>query len=424
MQQQAIIVGVNTSDAKLFLYEMEELKNLCLACDIEVVDTITQNLTAIHPKTYVGKGKVDEIKTACVSLDADIVVFNDELSPAQITALEDLLEVTIFDRTYIILEIFKRRASTKEAMLQVDIASLKYMMPRLIGLRKGLSRQRGVGAGGEAHGRGQGETQLEIDRRNISDRIALLNNQLQALTKERMIQRKRRLQNMIPIVSLVGYTNSGKSSTMNALLNKSTAIKKAVFQKDMLFATLETASRQVKLANNHEFILTDTVGFISKLPHQLVEAFKSTLEEIIEADLILHIVDAANPNYENQIETTNQVLAEIGVKDIPILYVFNKIDKIDGYFYIPPMYENAIRISALNNLNVDLLIKEIEKYLYKSESFIKCNIPYSDSEIVFKIKNESDVVKIDYLDEYIYLEANVSKRIKNNLEKYLKNEDC
>ena len=417
MPQKAIVVGVNTTDEKLFVYEMEELINLCTACEIEVVDEVTQNLHSIHPQTYIGTGKVEEIKMTVTSHEADVVVFNDELTPSQITALEELLETTIYDRTYVILEIFKRRATTKEAILQVDIASLKYMMPRLIGLRKGLSRQRGVGGGGTARGRGQGETKLELDRRNISDRIALLNNELKDLTKNRTIQRKRRKQNRIPIVSLVGYTNSGKSSTLNALLTKSNAVKKEVFEKDMLFATLETASRLIKLENNHEFILTDTVGFISKLPHQLVEAFKSTLEEITEADLILHIVDAANPNFENQIEK------EIGVKDIPVLYVFNKIDKIENYFYIPPTYSNAIRISATEYINVDGLIKEIEKELFKQDILVKCNIPYSDSDLVFKIKNEANVVNIDYQEENIYLEAFVSSQLKLLMEDYIKNED-
>ena len=422
MPDKAIIVGANILDSKSFSYEMEELKNLCIACEIEVVESVTQNLRSIHPKTYVGLGKVEEIKMIANSLDADVVVFNDELTPSQINSLEELLEITIYDRTYVILEIFKRRASTKVAMLQVDIASLKYMLPRLVGLRQGLSRQRGAGGGG-AHGRGQGETKLELDRRNINDRIAYLNNELKELTKDRFVQRQKRLNNAIPIVSLVGYTNSGKSSTLNALLGKSSAVKKEVFQKDMLFATLETSSRLIKLENNHEFILTDTVGFISKLPHQLVEAFKSTLEEITEADLILHIVDASNPNYEDQINTTNKVLEEIGVKNIPVIYVFNKIDLIDHYFYIPPQYENALRISATAGTNLNGLISSVEEELYKHETTVTCEIPYSESKLVAQLKNEAKIITIEYLDDFVLLKAQLSITQRAYVEKYIKKEE-
>ena len=364
--QNGIIVGVNTSkDEQSFSNEMSELKSLCEACEIEIVERVDQNLNEINTKTYIGKGKIEELKIAINATDADVVIFNDELTPSQISTLQDMLDILVFDRTYVILEIFKRRAKTKEAKLQVDIASLRYMLPRLSGLRSGFSRQRG--AGGMAHGKGKGETQLEIDRRNISSRISLLKKELNDLTLNRQTQRKRRKDNNLKTVCLVGYTNSGKSTTLNTLLEYSKNIKKEVFEKDMLFATLETSTRNIKLENNKEFLVTDTVGFVSKLPHELVEAFKSTLEEINEADLILHVIDCSNENYEQQIKVTNEVLESIGVKNIPIVYVFNKIDKLENYFYIPPQYEPCIRISSKQNINIDNLLIEIQNQLFKNE---------------------------------------------------------
>ncbi|MDY2903049.1 MAG: GTPase HflX, partial [Bacilli bacterium] len=239
--EKGLIVGVNINNQS-FETEMIELKELCEACEIEILDEVTQNLQEENTKTYVGKGKIEEIKTAILAKDIDVVICNDELSPAQISALQELLDVLVFDRTYIILEIFKRRAKTREATLQVDIASLRYMMPRLSGLRSGFSRQRG--AGGAAHGKGKGETQLEIDRRNIGDRISLLKRELNELITNRQVQRQSRKENNMKTVCLIGYTNSGKSTTLNALLQKSTDVKKEVMEKDMLFATLETATRK------------------------------------------------------------------------------------------------------------------------------------------------------------------------------------
>lgn len=417
--QKGIIVGVNTNN-KSFNMEMEELKELCNACEIEILDEVTQNLIEENNKLYVGKGKIEEIKIAIQSLDIDVVICNDELSPSQINNLQKNLEVLVFDRTYVILEIFKRRAKTKEALIQVDIASLRYMLPRLSGLRSGFSRQRGNG--GMAHGKGKGETQLEIDRRNIGERISLLKKELSSLTINRQIQRKNRQD--INTVCLVGYTNSGKSTTLNALLNYSCDVKKEVMEKDMLFATLETATRKIKLQNNKEFLITDTVGFVNKLPHQLVEAFKSTLEEIKEANLILHIVDASREDFETQIETTEVVLKEIGVQNIPIIYVFNKIDKINDYLYIPPQYENAIRISAKTGYGIDDLINLVQEYLFKdiiNKTFI---IPYTKGNIINELKENGEVISIDYND-FIEVNANVNEKLYNKLKKYEKifNED-
>ena len=414
--ERGIIVGVNTSkNEELFINEMQELKALCEACNIDIVEEVTQNLDEQNIKSYIGKGKLEELKIAINTTDADVIICNDELSPSQISNLQNTLDVLVFDRTYVILEIFKRRAKTKEAILQVDIASLKYMLPRLSGLRSGFSRQRG--AGGMAHGKGKGETQLEIDRRNISSRISLLKKELADLTNNRQVQRQKRKDNNFKTVCLVGYTNSGKSTTLNRLLQYSKEIKKEVLEKDMLFATLETSTRKIKLENNCQFLVTDTVGFVNKLPHDLIEAFKSTLEEIKECDLILHVVDASNQNFEDQISATNQVLDSIGVKDIPILYVFNKIDKVDGYFYIPPQYENAIRISSRCDININNLLLEIQKTLFKPFKTTTFIIPYSKGEIINNLKENANVLEIDY-QEFIYVKASVNEYLYNLYNKY------
>lgn len=415
---KGIIVGVNyAQNNNLFLNEMKELRLLCEACNIEIVDEITQNLQEQNIKTYIGKGKLDELKLVINATDADVVICNDELSPAQISNLQKELDILVFDRTYVILEIFKRRAKTKEAILQVDIASLKYMLPRLSGLRNGFSRQRG--AGGMAHGKGKGETQLEIDRRNIASRISILKQELKELTNNRQVQRKQRKDNNIKTVCLVGYTNSGKSTTLNAILQYSKDIKKEVMEKDMLFATLETATRKIKLNNNRQFLITDTVGFVNKLPHELVEAFKSTLEEIKECDLIIHVIDSSNENYEDQVITTENILESIGVKDIPIIYAFNKIDKSEEYFYIPPKYEKALRISSKNNINIENLINEIEKVLYKNNISTTFVIPYSQSNIINALKEKGNIINISY-DNFIIVEANVDEYQYNLFKKYEK----
>lgn len=416
--EKGIIIGVNTSKNNIiFMNEMKELKSLCEACNIEVVEEVTQNLDEQNIKTYIGKGKIEELKIAINATDADVVICNDELSPSQISNLQKILDVLVFDRTYVILEIFKRRAKTKEAILQVDIASLRYMLPRLSGLRNGFSRQRG--AGGMAHGKGKGETQLEIDRRNIASRISILKKELQELTNNRQIQRKKRKDNNFKTVCLVGYTNSGKSTTLNMILQYSKDIKKEVLEKDMLFATLETSTRKIKLENNRQFLVTDTVGFVNKLPHDLVEAFKSTLEEIKECDLMIHVVDASNENFEDQIASTNTVLETIGVKDIPIIYAFNKIDKLDEYFYIPPAFDNAIRISSKNNINIDVLLNEIQKILFKTFKTTTFIIPYSKGDIINNLKENAEVHDIVY-EDFIYVKTSVNEHLYNLYKKYEK----
>ena len=419
LEKKAILVGYKTPDNLSFEYEMEELRLLCEAINIEVIDSITQSGDSINIKTYLRKGKMDELVDLIEVTGANLIVYNDELSPSQMQSITNLVDVTVYDRTYIILEIFKQRAKTKEALLQVEIATLRYMRARLVGLHEGLSRQRGGGSNGGAYGKGRGETQLEIDRRNVGDRIVLLKKQLATVTKERALQRKKRSSSSTPIICLVGYTNSGKSSMLNAIMKYSTLQKKEVESKNMLFATLETSSRLIKLANNHSFILTDTVGFVSKLPTVLVEAFKSTLEEITEADLIVHVVDASNPEFEKQIKTTNEVLAEIGVVNIPTIYAFNKIDKVDNYLYVPNDYLKATRTSTITNRGIETLIKEIENEVFAGEMEIEILLPYSDAKYVNTLKTTALVLSMDYLEQGIKIKAKVNKNLASELNKYV-----
>lgn len=422
---KGIIVGVRLDSVSLdsFNEELEELTNLALACDIEICDRVTQNLPEFNKLTYVGKGKVEEIAMTSQALDADVLIINDELTALQISNLDTALEKLIYDRTYLILQIFQSRAKTKEALIQVEIASLSYMLPRLQGLRQGLSRQRGSG-GGFAHGRGAGETKLELDRRLTNDRMALLRHELKDLTEKRKQQRTKRTKSALRTVCLVGYTNSGKSTTLNALLknslqeiNEEKQEAKRVFEKDMLFATLETSTRKI-LTTNGGFLITDTVGFIEKLPTHLVEAFKSTLEEITEADLIVHVVDASNPKYLSQIEVTEKVLQEIGVKDIPMIYVFNKIDKVEGYFYIESNF-NAIRISAKENIGIDSLQKMILNEVYHDYKEVSFFIPYENQKDLYVIKDEAIYTNVNFDEDGIRVIAKVSEYIYNTFKKYL-----
>lgn len=415
---KAMIVAVNSGKpANEFNEELIELKKLCEACEIEALDTVTQNLNQINPNTYIGSGKVQELKLLLESEECNIVVVNDELTPLQVSNLEKELKVDVFDRTYIILEIFRRRARTKEAKLQVQLASKIYQLPRLVGAHRHLSRQRGTGSGA-LHGRGGGEMKLELDRRLISKQINDIKAELRELKNLRKTQRKLRKKQGMKVVSLVGYTNSGKSSTLNALLSYSVSKRKEVYEKDMLFATLETSTRLVKTDNNLNFLLTDTVGFVSKLPHQLVEAFKSTLEEISEADLILHIIDSSNQNYEKQIEVTNRVLKELNADKIPMIYVFNKIDLLEEEFFIPPLYEKSVKVSAKTGENLDLLLEMIQDELFYDYRLLYLKLPFSKVDLYSKIKENAIIEEETIEEDGYFLKARVSDYLYDLVHQY------
>ena len=410
--QRAILVGVDLNNDKNFDYSVEELKNLAEACSVQVVGVLTQKLERVNPACYIGTGKVDEVALLVEQNDANLVIFNDELSPSQIRNLEHGLQCKVIDRTILILDIFASRAKTREAQLQVEVAQLKYMMPRLIGLNASLSRQAG-GIGSK----GPGEKKLELDRRRIEEQVHKLNKELDSLVLARQNQRKLRKRNSTPVVALVGYTNAGKSTTMNALLTVSNAqSEKSVFEKNMLFATLETSTRHIQLPDNKQFLLTDTVGFVSKLPHQLVKAFRSTLEEVTEADLLLHVVDLSHPEFQTQIEITNKVLDELGVKETPMVYVYNKADLVEDEF--TPSTKEAVRISAKNLTNIDTLIDCIKSHIF--QHYVKASflIPYDRGNLVSYLNEHANVFDTEYLENGTLITVECSEHDAERLAEY------
>ncbi|WP_042273881.1 GTPase HflX [[Clostridium] dakarense] len=413
--QKGIIVGVNINNEEDFEESMIELKNLCFACDIEVVGEMEQNSKQVNPTYYIGSGKVSELANVIESLEADIVIFNNELSASQLRNIEKILKCIIIDRTTLILEIFAQRAKTREAKLQVEVARLKYLLPRLIGSNLNLGRQSG-GVG--TKNKGVGETKLELDRRRIEDKIAVLNKELETLKYQRSTQRNKRKKSSIPNVALVGYTNAGKSSVMNTMVDRFKENEdKKVFEKNMLFATLETSVRSIKLEDNKRFLLSDTVGFVSDLPHDLVKAFRSTLEEVCEADLLIHVVDVSNPNYENHIDVTNETLKQIGAEGIPMIYAYNKVDLIDLY----GQCDKGVYISAKCNIGIDELIESICKKVFKD--YIKCKmlIPYNKGDIVSYLNMNASVTNIDYEAEGSLLTIECSKEDYYRYSQYIVN---
>ncbi|MDA2237124.1 GTPase HflX [Bacillus cereus group sp. Bc222] len=399
--QRAVLVGVNLGNEDDFAYSMEELTNLAEACDVEVIGQVTQNLQRVNPSHYIGKGKIEEVAAYVNEVGANMVIFNDELSPSQIRNLEADLDCKVIDRTILILDIFAQRAKTKEAQLQVEVAHLQYMMPRLIGLRESLGRQSG-GVG--TKNKGVGEKKLELDRRKIEEQISVLNKDLEALVAQRQTQRKQRKKNEIPVVALVGYTNVGKSTTMNAMLEIYNGTEeKQVFEKDMLFATLETSVRNIELPDNKSFLLTDTVGFVSKLPHHLVKAFRSTLEEVAEADLLIHVVDYANPNYEQLIDITNETLKKIGVENIPTIYAYNKSDMVD--VEIPKVQEDRVYLSAKKHVGIEELVEMIRSHIYKEYTKCEMLIPYDQGQVVSYFNTHAHVLSTSYENEGTKLEV-------------------
>ncbi|MDF2669027.1 MAG: GTP-binding protein [Paenibacillus sp.] len=394
-QQKAIIVGVQLQNQDDFAYSMEELRNLASACYIEVIDELTQKATRVNPSHYIGTGKLQELRALLEAHDVHVVIFNDELSHSQIRNLEAALEVTIMDRTILILDIFAERAQTREAQLQVEIARLEYMLPRLVGLRASLGRQ---GGGAGLKNRGAGETKLELDRRRIEERITALQSELDKLAARRQIQRKQRQKNEVPVVCLVGYTNTGKSSLMNALMEKYDPLtNKQVFAKDMLFATLETSVRSVRLPDHKSFLLTDTVGFVSQLPHHLVKAFRSTLEEVAEADLLVHVVDHSHVDSDKLISVTNDTLKALGAYEIPTIYAYNKCDLTEQAY--PQVSDNNVHLSAKQRSGLDELIELIRSHIF--QDYVECEIliPFNQGRLVAYFNEHAHVQATSYEEE-------------------------
>lgn len=410
-EYKAILVGLQRNED--ISYSMEELKGLAEAANVEVLGQMVQNLERPNTATLIGKGKVEELAEMVRNMEADTVIFNDELTGMQLRNLEDAVGVRVIDRTILILDIFADRATSREGKLQVELAQLQYRMPRLTGFGKSLSR-----LGGGIGTRGPGEKKLETDRRHIERRMYDIKAELSQLANTRGVQRARREKSEIPVVALVGYTNSGKSALMNHILSLTEKEDKTVFEKDMLFATLDTQQRSVVLDTNHQFILVDTVGFVSKLPHSLVEAFKATLEEVVYADLLIHVVDSAFENYDFQIEVTNKVLAEIGAGDKEKIMAYNKIDLVEENSIVPFPGTESILISAKYGKNIDELLECIKQNIFKDEVSACLLVPYAKGDVSSYLCEKAKVNVMEYREDGTYFEVELKAADYQRLKEY------
>ncbi len=426
---RAVLVGLNTGGSQSdFDRSMVELKELAQALDIEVALTTTQNLPAPDRSTYIGSGKMEEIASALDMVDANVIIFNDSLAPMQARNLEKALDTEVIDRTGLILQIFARRAKTREACLQVEFAQLQYMLPRLAHMRTSLSRQ--GGGSGRLSNKGSGEKQLELDRRRIEHRMAELRRDLEGIKKERDTQRGRRMRSGLPEVALVGYTNAGKSTILNGLIDLygvSGTEDKQVFEKDMLFATLDTSVRKIEPKDHRPFLLTDTVGFISELPHDLVKAFRSTIEEAKFADLLLEVIDFSDPEYRHHMEVTQQTLQEIGAGEIPVIYVFNKSDILQDEqiesgslpIEFPRTGADRVYISAKDKDSLDALIEVIDKKFAEGETEVEMLLPYKEGAILGELNSRGVVKSSEYQEDGVLVKALLTAKDISKYEKYL-----
>lgn len=416
--ENALLVGVNLNHDESFERSMKELGALAEACNMQVAGSVCQSMDSVNKAYYIGPGKVEEVASAIEMLHVDIVIFDNSLSPSQLRNLQDALHIAVMDRSALILEIFASRARTREARLQVEVARLQYMLPRLVGLHEALSRQ--GGGSGSMSNKGAGEKKLELDRRRLEKRLSELRKELEQVIEERKTQRKRRAKSGIPRVALVGYTNAGKSTLMNALLEAyapedADLDEKRVMEKDMLFATLDTTVRKIMPENHHPMLLSDTVGFIDKLPHNLVEAFQSTLEEAKEADVLLQVVDCSDPNFPDQIQVTGETLKQLGAEKIPMILVYNKADLCWEENLLPRIQEPAdgeyrIYLSAKKGIGLEELLGLIEKKLAGGYVDMELMIPYTDGRALAYLNEHSVIKKQSYEPEGTYLKVQCKKQ--------------
>ncbi len=403
-KEKFILVAVSISNDKECGNSLDELEELVHTAGAESVGRLIQNRERIHAVTYLGKGKLEELKEMLLYTEADGVICDDELSPAQLRNLEKVLETKIVDRTMLILDIFAKRANTGEGKIQVELAQLKYAAVRLVGLRSSLSR-----LGGGIGTRGPGEKKIELDRRLIHNRISVLKEELREVQKQRDIRRKSRKDNFV--IAIVGYTNAGKSTFLNKLTGAD------VLAEDKLFATLDPTTRKLKLPSGNEVLLTDTVGFIRKLPHHLIEAFKSTLEEAKYADLIVHMIDASNPEADTQMLIVYNTLRELGIEDKEIVSLYNKIDIMPENTILPRDFhaEHSLKISAKTGEGTDKFMQLIDKILRDSRIYIEKLIPYKDSAKLALIRKYGELDLEDYREDGIYIKAMVPTNIYDML---------
>lgn len=409
-EYRAILVGLQTRED--ITHSMDELEGLAEADGVEVIGRVIQSLERPNTATFIGKGKVEELAEMCANMEADTVIFNDELSGVQLRNLEEAVGVRVIDRTILILDIFADRATSREGKLQVELAQLQYRMPRLTGFGKSLSR-----LGGGIGTRGPGEKKLETDRRHIAGRIDDIKAELKKMNKNRAVQRAGREKSNIPVVALMGYTNSGKSAVMNKLLEMTEREEKVVMSQDMLFATLDTQHRKISLDPGAEFILIDTVGFVSKLPHSLVEAFKSTLDEVKYADLLIHVVDAAYEERDFQIDVTNNVIEQIGAGSKEKIMAYNKMD-IAAEKPLDVSGCDAVYISALTGDNMDVLIDTIKDKIFGNRVHAKLLIPYDKGSITSYLLENAEITSTEYTAEGTLIEGYFSAEDYGRYEKY------
>ena len=401
LEERVILIGVQTAAEDNVLDSLDELEELAETAGAVTVGRIIQNREAVHPGTYIGKGKIEEVRSLVYAMDATGVICDDELSPAQLNNLERELDCKVMDRTLLILDIFAARAVTSEGKIQVELAQLKYRQTRLAGFGTAMSR-----LGGGIGTRGPGEKKLEMDRRLIKNRIALLNRELKSVKQHREVTREKRAKSRIPVAAIVGYTNAGKSTLLNALTGAD------ILAEDKLFATLDPTTRSLKLPSGQEILLTDTVGFIRKLPHHLIDAFKSTLEEAKYADMILHVVDVSNPQADEQMFTVYETLQGLKVQDKPIITVFNKQDRLEGIPVIRDFKADyTVSISAKTKAGLGDLLETIEALLRQQKVYIEEVYPYSEAGKIQLIRKYGELLEENYTEEGIQVTAYVSADI-------------
>ena len=413
VQERAVLVGLNadcfTAAQTATDETLEELEALLETAGGFCTGKVLQNRHTPDAHSFIGEGKAEEVRMLAEVTQSTMVIFDNELSPGHIRALEEILGVTVLDRSALILDIFAQRAKTREGRLQVELAQYQYLLPRLSGMGKSLSRQ-----GGGIGTRGPGETKLESDRRHIRERITRLQHELEQVRQVRSVQRERRIKNSVPVVAIVGYTNAGKSTLLNQLTGA------GIPANNRLFDTLDTTSRQLTVSDNLDVVLSDTVGFIAKLPHHLVDAFRATLEELEYADLLLHVIDAADPNREEHIAVVDRLIAKLAKPGTKVLRCYNKADLVDPTEI--PIGEDVVAMSAKAGIGMDKLLKSIENALGHSRHHVMLTIPYSQGGLVDTLHSSAKVLNVDYTGEGIVVETILDPILYGRLKAYITKE--